>query len=208
MRHPGEFYEKQFIHQVGTRPEDDQVVYVYANSRYWIESARFFRKHHLSQAHMTVLPPSVVHRITWGGVIWDPDTQFHRTPMAAKYDLHFVYDAQGRIRLVTHGVRHHIVDAGYILRDGYPVSRPTAKELANIPVGDPVKNFTYLNGRLVQATDAPDAIDRARVYMIEHGHKRWVTDPAWLTAHGLHLSDVEVLPFSTVDLIPEERPLP
>ncbi len=208
LRHPGEFYEKQFVHQVGTRPDEDQVVYVYANSRYWIESARFFRKHHLSQDHLPVLPPSVVHRITWGGVIWDPDTQFNRTRMAAKYDLHFVYDAQGRIWLVTHGVRHHIVDAAYILRDGYPVSRPTAKELADIPVGDPVENFNYLNGKLVQATDAPDALDRARVYFIDHGHKRWVTDPAWLTAHGASLSDAKPLPFSTVDLIPEERPLP
>jgi uncharacterized membrane protein len=208
LRHPGDFYNDQFIHEFGASPKDDQVLYVHARLRYWIENGRWFRKHHMTNLHPPLVPASIVRRITWGGEIWDPDLQFHPVAMARKWNLRYVYDAQNRIWLVTHGVRHLLVDSRYILRDRYPVFRPPAKELKEIPVGDPVINFNYLDGKLVQAPDAPDPTDRARVYIVLEGRKRWVTDSAWLTEHKLTFDNVEHLPFATVDLIPDDRPLP
>ncbi len=206
LRHPAPFFEGQYIHQVGGGPSEGQILYVHHGLRYWIESARFFRKHHLVVKPKD-LPATTVRRIRWGGVIWDPDTQFHPTSEAVKYDSQFALDSGNRVWLVTHGVRHRILDSRYIYRDGFPVARPSARELAAIPIGDPVEDFHYLDGQLVQSSDAPDPAERARVFEIENGGKRWIIDPAWLSAHGRSLSDVRTLPFATVDRIPDGYPL-
>jgi uncharacterized membrane protein len=207
LRHPGRFYEGKFIQQTGAKKSDNQILYVYHGRRYWIETPRWFRKHHVT-VKPEELPATFVRRIVWGGMIWDADTEFRPTSMALRYDETFVIDQRGAIWLVAHGVRHRILAPGYIYRDGYPVARPSARDLAAIPVGDPIEDFRYLNGSTIQATDARDPAERARVYFIEDGRKRWITDPDWLKAHEARFGAVRSLPFATVDRIPNGYPLP
>lgn len=206
LRHPARLFDGQFIQQGTGQSVDGQIFYVLREHRYWIETPRWFRKHHLTNVRPRVVPPVVFRRIPFGVTVYDADMLFTPSSTAVKYSGQYVTDGSS-IFLVVNGVRHQFIDPSYVTRWRYPVVRVPARELADIPVGDPYENFRGLDGQLIRAVDAPDAVERGRIYLVDGGFKRWVVSESWLTAHGRRIDQARELPLSTVDRIPEGLPI-
>jgi uncharacterized membrane protein len=205
LRHPARYFEGKFIHQVGA-PDQDQVFFVLHGRRYWIETPRWFRKQHLSGLQPPVVDERLVRRIPLGETVYDADLRFYPTRTAVQFANQFAVDRDGAIWLVINGVRHKVLDNGYVRDNGYPVVALTPAQFADIPVGDDIENFNRLNGQVIQATDAADPVERARVYVVQRGVKHWILQESWLTRHGKRLDQARALPSSVVDRIPEGAP--